>query len=73
MVFRIHFQSEACFLKAYFLFRSHRLWIRKLHDLVVILWFLCYQHREGLIEFFQLIFLVLFSLTFRCTTFIVLL
>ena len=49
LVFRIHFQSKASLLKVYFLFRSHRLWICKLHDLGVILWFLCYQYREGLI------------------------
>ena len=46
LVFLIRFQSEACLLKAYFLFRSHRLWIRKLRDLDVILRFLCYQNRE---------------------------
>ena len=34
LVFRIHFQSEACLTKAYFLFRSDRQWIRKLGDLV---------------------------------------
>ena len=57
LMFPIRFQSEACFLKVYFLFGFSRLWIRKLRDLDINLWFLCYQYREGLIEFLQLIVL----------------
>ena len=51
LVFHILLQSEACLLKAYFLFRSRRLWINNLCDSAVILNFLYYQYREGLIEF----------------------
>ena len=55
LVFRIHFQYEACFLKVCFLFRSHHLWIHNVCDLTVISNFLCGQYPKGLIEFFQLI------------------